>query len=343
MYNNKLILLVCLCITTLTSCQNNKNTQKKYKWSVSGNAPKNFPATFHYAAIDGEGIRGGGTLDSGWGLSGSSTGSDDPMPIPKTLEIAWMSYIENQFYKGVFQLDQQKIAQVFEEGYLYTEESGLKKLDDFHFVVNVAPGGTVVVWMLGDSGFQREVGFYQAEKTNFKWSSFVPMGMQDREKYVALYLDDIDKDSLKKHTENGIPFKRWANYRAYFSWKTTMPEKHTIDYLLYDCFNGERYYGENAAYHINDAYTKLPIPKEIIAGWEEEGNPYEYVVTLKIEESEYNKIAAFFKAHNNQGEFYIAPYIPKNIRKINLFLKSGDDKIAIALQPCQVKRNLIKK
>ncbi len=336
------ILIPLLLITLVASCQNKKNMNKEYEWRVSINAPKKFPATIYYASLGGVEMRRDGTIDSGWGISGSD--SEGMKTLPKTLNLIWLSYVENQFYKGNFKLDQEKIKQVFDEGFLKSLRTGITRFHDFHFVINVAPGGTVAVWMKGLGGFQREVGFFKAEKTDVKWKDFVPMGLQDREKYVQGRLDrNGEKKSLIHYKTNGIPFERWKNYREYFSLKTSMPLKHELVFLRYDCFNGERFYGENKAYHRNENFSKLPIPKEIAINWIEEGNDeYKYIAVLNLKESEYTKMATFLKKHGNKAAFYIEPYIPINVREVRLFLKNDTEKMEVELQPYEVKRKYLK-
>ena len=333
-----------LVLTLLFSCNNKKSNTiyNEYEWRVSVNAPKNFPATIYYAALGGVDVRRDGTINSGWGTSGSS--SDGVKTLPKTLDIIWLSYIENQFYKGNFELDQEKIKAIFDEGFKDNYGEDIVTYHDFSFVINVAPGGTVALFMKGLGNFQLEVGFFKAEKTDIKWKDFVPMGLQDREKYVKGRLErNMNKDSLAYYKTNGIPFKRWGNYREYFNFKTIMPVDYNIVGLGYDCFNGERFYGENNAYHINENYNKLPIPKEITINWIEEDNQYKYIAILNIKESEYSRISTFFKNNSNKAAFYIEPYIPVNVREIRLFLKSDTEKIEIEVLPYEVKRKLIKK
>ncbi|MBL4746159.1 MAG: DUF2931 family protein [Flavobacteriaceae bacterium] len=172
------ILIPLLLITLVTSCQNKKNMNKEYEWRVSANAPKNFPATIYYASLGGVEVRRDGTIDSGWGMSGSSV--EGLKTLPKTLDLIWLSYIDNQFYKGNFKLDQEKIKHIFNEGFKDNFGKDNITYHDFSFVINVAPGGTVALFMKGLGSFQRGVGFFKAEKTDVKWKDFVPMGMQDR-------------------------------------------------------------------------------------------------------------------------------------------------------------------
>ena len=340
----KYIIILTLLVTSV-SCQNIKSKKKmndQYQWRVSANAPVGFPATIYYGDLNGSDIRGDGVMNNGWGLSGSATTGSNV--LPKSLDLVWFSYLENQFYKGQFTLDQKKIKDVFEEGYKDDILEGIETFHDFHFVVNVAPGGTVALWMKGLGNFQKEVGFFKAEKTDIKWKDFVPMGLQSREEYVRLTLEeDLDKTLLAHYKNNGIPFERWKNYRKYFNIKTSMPSDYEICGLSYDCFNGERFYGLNSAYNINNNYTSLPIPKEIILNWYEKDSDYKYVVVLNIKENQYQKMLDFFKTHDKQAEFYAEPHTPLKVREIKLFLKSGSDRLELELDPYSVSRKMKKK
>ncbi len=241
--NKKTAICVTLCfVLLLINCKSNK-MEKDYIWMVSADAAKGFPATFHYGYLGDTGIRGGGVLGYGWGLGGTLTGSiSEKRPLPKQLDLVWMSYVENQFYEGHFELDHQKIAAIFEKGYKNNTDKGVVMDHEFTFRINVAPGGTVAIWLMGQYGFQREVGFYQAKKTSVVWREFVPNGLQDRVLYVSNRLKKrVTKKQLEQYQNEGIPYEKWKNYRQQFEWKVSMKGETRFINLRAILFNGEQY------------------------------------------------------------------------------------------------------
>src|SRR5690625_3500537 len=85
----------------------------KFDWKATESAPKNFPikiidGTFIYhGRSDGTGlyVPSGGLLDKGWGeMISSHIVGPDLKPLPDRLKITFFSYLEDQFYEGVFDL-----------------------------------------------------------------------------------------------------------------------------------------------------------------------------------------------------------------------------------------------
>ena len=87
-------------------------------------------------------------LENGnWGQeTGSSVVGDIMKPVPVALDICWLSYTENKFYKGHFQLPHNKMLQLFKQGFkeLVLEDNGkfgLNQRDYNSIVAGIAPGG----------------------------------------------------------------------------------------------------------------------------------------------------------------------------------------------------------
>lgn len=334
-------IVVVLCALTLVNCKSNK-MNKKYKWSVSVNAPKNFPATLHYGSLGDTGIRGKGTLNSGWGQMGSLTGFTE-RPLPKKLDLVWISYLENQFYEGHFELDHKKIAQIFEKGFKIRRKGEILMSHELNFIVNVAPGGAVAVWLTGSSGFQREVGFYQAKKTEVDWKEYNPHGEQDREKSVKLYVDGIPAEIVAQYKEGTLSFKKWETYRQPFTWGIHIKgDPHMV--LLYSYnFDGEEYRIHNKFLNIKEDTIYSALPKEFNIQWEEPDQVKEaFTATCVFKDSDYQAMATAFKENNNTGSFEIETYVENNIKKLKLYLITGGDKQEIHLEENTVKRLLYK-
>ena len=87
------------------------------------------------------------------------------------------------------------------------------------FVVGVAPGGAVAVWIKGH-GEQREVFFGQAEKLDMSLSSVFQVPFSNKaeaEKFrVELLQETVGEEQLNNIAKNGIPFDIWQRYRKPF-------------------------------------------------------------------------------------------------------------------------------
>ena len=314
--------------------------EKEYIWMVSADAAKGFPATFHYGYLGDTEIRGKGVLGYGWGLGGTLTGSiSEKRPLPKQLDLVWMSYAENQFYEGHFELDHKKIAAVFEKGYKSNTDKGVIMDHNFSFRINVAPGGTVAIWLMGQYGFQREVGFYQAKKTTVVWKDFLPNGMQDSVLYVSSRLKNhVTKKQLEKYQSEGIPYKKWENYRQEFEWKVTIKGSPRVIILNTETFNGEQYTLKDDFLNIDKSVIKAALPIEFGMQWEEDPIKEEmFTASLKIKENDFKKLTMLFKENDSKGHFVIAPYIDKNVKKVKLFLVTGTEKQALELEENTVR------
>ncbi|PKH52822.1 hypothetical protein CXF68_19915 [Tenacibaculum sp. Bg11-29] len=334
----KLNILLVFFAFILINCKGS-NMDKKYKWSVSVNAPKNFPATLHYGYLGETGIRGKGTLNSGWGLTGSFTGSQEKRALPKELHLVWISYLENQFYEGHFELDHKKIAKIFEKGFKEDTDKGVIMSHDMFFVVNVAPGGTVAVWLMGIDGFQREVGFYQAKKTKVVWKEYNPHGEQDREKSVKIYTDAIPPEIVTQYKENKLSFKKWETYREPFTWSAGLKGNPHMVFLNAYAFNGEEYRIHQNFLKIKEDTIYSALPRKIKMQWEEPDQVKEcFTATCIFKESDYATIATAFKENNHTGSFEIVPYVENNVKKLKLYLITGTKKQEIHLKENKVKR-----
>ncbi|MDO6811339.1 DUF2931 family protein, partial [Zobellia galactanivorans] len=125
---------------------------KTFEWRPTECAPEHYPIGIYQGGFITEDddyfmIPNGGVVSNGWGNSGSTwvTGPDFK-PVPNKLKIIWISYTENQFYFGDFNLPTDKITELFEKGYI--NEHGKHKTYN-NLIVCLAPGGAVSVFIMG--------------------------------------------------------------------------------------------------------------------------------------------------------------------------------------------------
>lgn len=245
----KYALLLFLSISNgLASCQTmEQHTSEKYAWDASPTAPKGYPVQvyqgrFTDAAGKATTIPNGHYLQDGWGTSLITWIADeDTKALPAKLHLTWFSFAENKFYTGDFPLPVQRIADLFREGY-YNKR---KKETYDRFVVGMAPGGMLVVWLRGQN--QVELARFQAKETEVDWDEFYyrsvggnSYGKADRARDVKEEQQKLPaavQQQVKQHTLNA---GQWEQYRKKYKWilKTTAGDKFEDYSVRY--WNGEQ-------------------------------------------------------------------------------------------------------
>jgi len=131
----------------------NKNP-KEFSWGAQKSGPKGYPVNILSAMLFFKDEEGGlpvpsGPSDGKWG-SGISNHPHVERSLPDRLEVSFYSYAENQAYHGTFDLPYDKLVEFFQWGVDNPTVMGNMSLPIFtRFVVGIAPGGTVAVWIKG--------------------------------------------------------------------------------------------------------------------------------------------------------------------------------------------------
>ncbi len=340
--------IVLIFFATLnSSCSDMKYKEKKYDWRAGFSAAANFPSKLYtgylYSEKHGEVLRGSGvdgTPYVEWGMGGSSVGKDN-IPLPTKLHLIWFCFVEDQFYEAHIDLDIEKIRAIFDKGYPdQNPPYGFRIRHDFEFLVNVAPGGTVAVWLWEGAGKNKtEVGFYPrvAKKIDVPWKKMVPLG-SPREIHVPnTVARNVDSSHLASYREQGIPYDRWANYRKKYQYNLLFREGDRPLYIYWHMVNGEKKNLENkfVGVRYQGEYHELALPRMIHFVWHEpEPDENLYTVEAKILEREHDKMRSFFYRHEGKASFYIEP----QSLVLKLFLLSGDEKMEIELEEHEIFR-----
>ncbi|WP_164515264.1 DUF2931 family protein [Flavobacterium ustbae] len=216
--------------------------EKKYEWSADICAPKEYPIEVFTGAVGGYFFSHmGGFSNGGWG-SGNGD-SDIKAPLPSRMDMTWLSYVDNKFYTGEWELPKEKIQQLFDEGFY--GGPGLEKQTYSVIKVGFAPKGMVVVWVMG-VGQQVEVARFQAHETTID-----PKVITEEEKYMfekdytkdMLTYDGTISKELREHiTKFGYPAPEvYEVYREKYIWKpkVILPEGCKINSLYIKMCNGE--------------------------------------------------------------------------------------------------------
>ncbi|QCE43145.1 DUF2931 family protein [Psychroserpens sp. NJDZ02] len=302
------IIIVCLAFlscknktTDTTSVILNKKEQK-FDWLPTECAPKAYPieivnGTF---SLDNKFIAsipsGGRTVKNGWGKLGSTyIVGEDFKAVPDHLDITWMSYAENKFYKGSFKLPYDKMLALFNETFIDNNNEPEKYS---RIVCGMAPGGIVSIWLLG-GGKITEIDHFKATETDLTMKEFNPSGIQDREKYVKDALNSLTDEAKIHLQKEGITYGLWTEYRKRYNWKPIFKQVIEQNFLevFIDYVNGEHIFTTGVNPELKE-YNPLALPKYAKLYWED-ANKNVYRSKLYFNEDEVKKA---FKTINNTSE-----------------------------------------
>ena len=252
-----IIITLILLALWLTGCwgykaKQNKdkaNAQPEYEWGVAVNTPIGYPIRFYAARVGSTPIISelySITEEPDWGnaFGYESTSMDK---LPKNVDMVWLSYKEDCFYRLKTAIDYEKIAKLFREGFNQRVPNGEVRHATYNtVVVGIAPGGVVVLWV-GKGYFPiKEIGRYQAEKIALR----EPEGLDNHQKlifdkeYAKRLLTNntiIPEDFREANKNKPIPFGLWDSYRDHqYQWYPTfeIPNGRIGD-VDYQYWNGE--------------------------------------------------------------------------------------------------------
>ncbi|RYY77094.1 MAG: DUF2931 family protein [Gammaproteobacteria bacterium] len=256
-------------INFLTACgasAMNKDPKQvtKFKWYAVATAPRGYPmeiisGTFFCKGMDaGINIPSGGTLTTGWGKSASAyVGSDEIPPLPDRVRVEFYSYIEKQVYEAEFTLPYDTILAKFQQQMKeHPNENNYSS-----FLLGVAPGGAVSVWLEGPQII--EVYFGQAKKIEMEPSKAFDLSFQSKEQsdnYISSALaDSVTPEQLAYIKAHGAPIGIWARYRHLYKWSPVYKEEKpaTDPTMPINFLNGERY---SLPTHFNEKLVDTPKP-----------------------------------------------------------------------------------
>lgn len=250
--NNKIIvckiLLTTFFISVLLSCQ--IKMEEKFDWSGTLSAPEEYPIEVYEGALIAEDYTQDfssiwGTINPGWGNAGGivSVGPDEKY-LPDSLIFTWLSIAENKFYSGKFRLPKEKMTALFKEGFIdsYTKEKATYKT----IVIGLAPKGVVIVWVQA-SGFQTEVGRFQAHETKIDLQTIHESNhYMFEEDYIKNTLSDsvVMRAEIREkiRTLGFPPTDIYDAYREKYKWhpEVILPEGFEVTFLGFEMCNGEK-------------------------------------------------------------------------------------------------------
>ena len=250
-----IIITLILLALWLTGCwgykakQNKANAQPEYEWGVAVNTPIGYPIRFYAAMVGGRPIvrelyteKEEPDWGNAYGYESHSMGY-----LPASVDMVWLSYKEDCFYRLKTAIDYEKIAKLFREGFNQRVPNGEVRHKTYDtIVVGIAPGGVVVLWVGYGYLPLTEIGRYQAEKIALR----EPEGLDNHQKLIFSKKDReevlnsntiIPEDFREANKNKPIPFGLWDSYRDnQYQWYPTFEIPNgKIGDVDYQYWNGE--------------------------------------------------------------------------------------------------------
>ena len=310
--------------------------EQEYEWGIAVNTPIGYPIRFYAAMVGGTPIvrelyTEKEEPDWGNAFGYESTSMDK---LPKSVDMVWLSYKEDCFYRLKTAIDYEKIAKLFREGYKERVPNGEVRHKTYDtIVVGIAPGGVVVLWV--GRGYKKitEIGRYQAEKIDLK----EPPGLDSHERLIFSKEDreevlnsdlTIPKAVREANKNKPIPFGLWDSYRDHqYQWFPVyeIPNGKIGDVRV-RYWNGEAgttlytdfasYMGKKDFFYLEEPIQKRPLFKELVISYKaESGQKYlakvwfdwEAVVTAyqKVFGEEADKVMAHLDIRINRDNDYL--------------------------------------
>ena len=252
-----IIITLILLALWLTGCWGYKakqdkekaNAQPEYEWGVAVNTPIGYPIRFYAGRVGGMSIIDEiytTTEEPDWGEAFSYENTSLET-LPKDIDMVWLSYKEDCFYRLKTAIDYEKIAKLFKNGYKRRVPNGEVRHTTYNTIVaGLAPGGVVVLWV--GRGYLKitEIGRYQAEKIELR----EPEGLDNHQRlifdkeYAKRLLTNntiIPEDFREANKNKPIPFGLWDSYRDnQYQWYPTFEIPNgKIGDVDYQYWNGE--------------------------------------------------------------------------------------------------------
>lgn len=192
---------------------------KQYRYQIYGSAHSLFPAETHFGLFS---LEDGTKADipqqypfgGPWGgISVDIVTIREEMPLPKSLEILYLSVVENMFYYLNLPINPRVLEKIIDETYEKTESTLI------NIIVGMAPYGNISIW-LGNNRKQALLGWLKTGEIQLPMSDFIlerdDLSLSD---YCQSYIEN-DSFVKKNLEENGLPPRDlFDNYMKQFTYR----------------------------------------------------------------------------------------------------------------------------
>lgn len=175
--------------------------ENEKKWMFMVATPKHYDVWVNQLEFEKPGFRHwrhpAGYLQCCWkGPNGPRGVAGRMMPFPEYIGIEWFSFSEQKFYQRVFSLPE-NLREAMSKPAAYSTNSGTFEAPRNMLTIGLAPGGTIVLWIMNQIGNEIEVARFQANEIEGDPSEY--------EAGTQRYLDEHGP-YLEKH---GVPTEGW--------------------------------------------------------------------------------------------------------------------------------------
>lgn len=266
----KLIVLQLIIVSHLSSC---KQMQKEeYEWIPTVGAPEEYPVKI----ISGQFLSDYGFSpqlpqsdfdNSGWGDSGGvMLVGPDKKPVPDSLHVTWLSFAENQCYKGSFALPSERIAALLKAGYVYHETNAR---EDFNYLtLGFSPGGHITLWITGGPA-QVEVATFKAEPVKLQRKDVGPDdGYLFEPGFITdSYTRNVPAALREDIVKNGINYVKYQEWQKKYNYRFKVNDDAVKYYHLFPSyFNEESEQIFDEQLHANPLDQRA-VPKSVFVVW----------------------------------------------------------------------------
>ncbi|MEP1217252.1 MAG: DUF2931 family protein [Marinobacter sp.] len=193
------ILWLTLTIFLVSACASSPDSREP--WNIKIAAPMNYEVWVIDMFLEKSGERSWrqpiGSVACCWkgphGPSGKGTAAD---PFPELIFLRWFSFAEQKYYTKLIEVPPGLLDQMREPA-PFKAYDGLRMSPRHTMTIGLAPGGTVVVWILNQIGNEVEVMRMQATETEGDPGDFAVA----TENYLEQHGDYLE--------EHGVPTEGW--------------------------------------------------------------------------------------------------------------------------------------
>lgn len=205
----------------------------------------------------------GKIVNNGLGHVGSRRIVGDPLkPVPDRLELAWFSYVEDQFFAGELELPASTMAELFSAGYF--EPKTNEKVTWSKLIVGMSLGGWACVWLEG-SGLSRLITSAQLESAELDWTEVVDNPDVPRDRFIRDRLrEQLSGAVLRTLDEQGTPPPVWPRYARPAPWLLRAEGVRVPLTIDLHNFDGERYWYDVAKQPPQQQHA---VPKRLQITW----------------------------------------------------------------------------
>lgn len=283
--------LLWVLILSVSICLQGSKKMDKYDWLPTESAHTYYPmeiikGDLIFADDSSIYIPDKKVFNNGWGNYGSiHIVGEELKPLPVKLAVTWLSYVENKFYEGSFDLPIEKLENIFKQGFI--DPFTGKKVTYDRIIVGFAPQGRLSVWVAA-AGIVNEIALFQAQVVNPDWNTIFGPDI-DRNELIQLGLNEsLDLKTRENIQKHGLALTLWNRYHERFNWR---PEINGVEIssIWLTMNNGERKFYQSTQ-SIQEESSQQAIPKELRVEW---GNFPGQRYTANITLNEFETYAAF--------------------------------------------------